>query len=78
VKEEASLVELLERIESRLGQLVALTAAPQISGLKQKDAVERLGAIGLSAKEIAELTGYAVTSVAPVLSRLRPGSGKKS
>lgn len=68
---ETTTVELLAKIDQRLGQLVALQAAAQIAGLKQTPAIERLGSLGFSAKEISEITGFAQNSVAPILSRAK-------
>lgn len=66
-------IELLTEINERLRQLLALTAATQVSGLSQREAVEKLGSVGLSAKSISEITGFPVTSVAPALSRAKKG-----
>lgn len=70
-------VKLLEQINERLGQLVALTAAARIANLSQKDSVETLGSAGLDARAISDITGYSLSSVAPVLSRSR-GTNKKA
>ena len=61
---ETHVAELLSQINERLGQLVALTAATHVAGLSQREAVEKLGAVGLTAKTISEITGFPLTSVA--------------
>lgn len=66
---DEKVVALLEQVHEKLRWLVSLTAASHVAGLSQKEAVEKLGVIGLPAKAISELTGYPVTSVAPALSR---------
>ncbi|HJM88196.1 MAG TPA: hypothetical protein QF624_01055 [Dehalococcoidia bacterium] len=67
---DARVFEVLEQINERLGQLIALEAAAATEGLKQSDAVKKLGGLGVDARSISDATGYKLTSVAPVLSRL--------
>ena len=68
--------EVLERISRQLETLVRLTAASQIDGLNQTETVQRLGSLGFSAKEISEISGHPITSVAPTLSRLKRSAEK--
>ncbi len=69
--------EVLERISRQLDTLVRLAAASQIDGLNQTETVERLSSLGFSAREISEISGYPITSVAPTLSRLKKSSREK-
>lgn len=71
MSEDKTTEGLLTEINERLGHLVALAAAQQVSGLKQKEAVEKLGAIGMSANAISEATGFDKGSVGPILSRAK-------
>lgn len=71
MSEQKTTEELLTEINERLGNLVALMAAQHVAGLGQKDAVEKLGAIGLSAAAINEATGIPKGTVSPILSRAK-------
>ena len=64
-------IELLEQMNQHLALIAKVITHGNIAGLKQRDAVERLAAFGLNAKAISSVTGYGVSSVAPILSRLK-------
>ncbi len=74
---DEKVVAILEQVHEKLRWLVSLTAASHVAGLSQKEAVEKLGAFGMSAKAISEITGYPETSVAPALSRAKKADKAK-
>ncbi len=63
--------DTLERIAGYLRALVALTASTALDGLTATQKVERLSAMGLDSRAIAEATGISITTVAPIASKLK-------
>ena len=61
--------ELLERIDRHLQQLVALGADSAADDKTQTQRVERLAALGLDTKVIAEATMIPHTAVGPIVSK---------
>ena len=71
-----SSTEVLQTISRQLDTLIRLAAASQIEGMNQTQTVQRLSSLEFSAKQISEISGYPITSVAPTLSRLKRAADK--
>lgn len=67
--------EGLRNITKKIDQLVALTAANAVKGMKPTEAILVLGALGLDRNLIAEIAG---TTPATVSVRLSEAKSKKS
>ncbi len=63
--------ELLERIDRRLQILIALESSRTLDGLTQTQKIERLARLGLDARLISDATGIPLTTVSPVLSKMK-------
>jgi len=66
--------EILTQINEKLEQLVRLTAANSVKGMKQADAIVVLGAAGLDRNLIAMLLGTTPNTVSVRLSQVKAAS----
>lgn len=60
--------DVLERIESKLDQMLRLAALQMTSGMKQKPAIQLLAAAGFDRRSIAELLNTTPNTVSVTLS----------
>jgi hypothetical protein len=70
--------DVLERIESKLDQMLRIAALQMTAGLKQTPAIQRLAAAGLDRNLIAELLETTPNTVSVTLSTLKKARAKQS